>query len=55
MPDIKLPDFENIIDEDKKNDNDNNFNFPYEININKEFEKESMIKFFRDNKFDYLE
>ena len=52
MPDIKLKEFENIIDGNNKKDNPDNFNFPYTIDIIKEFEQDSVIKIFKDNPFD---
>ena len=55
MPDIKLKSFENLSNMDNKEENNDNCNIPYEITIKTEFEQNSMIKLFRENKFNNQE
>ena len=53
MPDINLPDFDQI--DNMGNNINKNGDFPYEIKVNKEFEQDSMIKIFKKNSFNRID
>ena len=50
MPDVDLEEFENMEDDNNKNDK-SSYNFPYELTINKDFSTNSMMNIFKNRSF----